>query len=228
MSAAWLLTVLAWVGVVAGVLLLEPHRRISGGFAAAGGGVLFGIALFWLIPEMTEEAGKLAALYAVGGCGLIAGVDRLLAHTGHSPRHGVVAPVLAATAIHSFLDGWSVRALRLLPLVPVGLAMHKVPEGLALGWVTRLATQRRGVAIFICALVEAVTLVGAAIEPIANRSATAAFGANWSIAILAVIAGTFLFFGLHAVLPEWRRASVWTIFSLTLVAMWLVARFSAF
>jgi zinc transporter ZupT len=225
MLPAWLLTVIAWAGAAAGVFLHE--RRLSGTLAAAGGGVLFGVALFWLVPEMAQHAGKAALLYAAIACALIAVLDRILAHTGHSPGHGVLGPVLAATAAHSLLDGWALRALAAVPLtgiaVPLGLALHKFPEGLALGWITRTASRTASWALALCIVVEGVTLIGAAVEPVANRSATAAFGPAWTIAILAIIAGAFLFFGLHAVLPEWRRAGVLTIFLAAVLAVALMA-----
>ena len=49
MTAAWLLTGLAVLGIVIGSLLGQS-RMLSLHFAAAGGGLLSGISLFWLIP----------------------------------------------------------------------------------------------------------------------------------------------------------------------------------
>jgi zinc transporter ZupT len=221
MAVAWLLTVLAWAGIAAGIYLSEP-RRLSSHLAAAGGGLLFGISLFWIVPEMSGTSGMEAAVaLALAACGALALLDRFLVHTGHSPRHGVLAPLFLATAIHSFLDGWSVRALSTHPLanvaVPLGLALHKIPEGLALGWVTRRSVSRTFQAAVACALVEALTVVGAAVQPGANETGSAAFGTWWTVAVLAVIAGSLLFLGLHAVLPNWKKAGVVTAFLGTLL-----------
>ncbi len=226
MAAAWLLTVLAWAGIAAGVLIGEP-RRLSAHLAAAGGGLLFGISLFWIVPEMAERSGVLAAvLLAVAACGALALLDRILLHTGHSPRHGVLGPLLAATAIHSFVDGWSVRALGAQPLanmaVPLGLALHKVPEGLALGWITRRSVTNASRSLMACGAVEALTVIGAAVEPRVNESGSAAFGAWWTAGVLAIIAGSFLFLGLHAVLPNWKKGGVVTAFLGTLFVVGLV------
>ncbi|HSU61015.1 MAG TPA: hypothetical protein VLI55_17025 [Bryobacteraceae bacterium] len=226
MAVAWLLTVLAWAGIAAGILIGEP-RRLSAHLAAAGGGLLFGISLFWIVPDMAEVSGMGAAVVLVfAACGGVLLLDRILLHTGHSPRHGILGPLLAATAIHSFVDGWSLRALGSQPLanvaVPLGLALHKVPEGLALGWVTRRSITNTSRAWIACCAVEALTLVGAAVEPRANESGSALFGPWWTVAVLAIIAGSFLFLGLHAVLPNWKKAGVVTTFLGTLFVVGLV------
>ena len=115
--------------------------------------------------------------------------DRILLHTGHSPGHGILGPPLAATAIHSFIDGWSLRALGSQPLtsitVPLGLGLHKIPEGLALGWVARRSITNASRALIPCVAVEALTVIGAAVEPRANESGNALFGPWWTVAGLA-------------------------------------------
>jgi zinc transporter ZupT len=226
MAVAWLLTLLALGGIVAG-LLLGQSRALSSHLGAAGGGLLFGIALFWVIPEIagTAKWGGAFAL-ALAACGLLAGLDQLLMHTGHSPRHGIIGPLLAAAAVHSFLDGWSVRALSGQPLtnvaVPVGLAFHKVPEGLALGWISRRTLSSHWKAAVAGGSVEFLTVVGAFIEPRANASGAATFGAWWTASVLAVIAGSFLFLGLHALLPNWRRPGVVAAFVVTLLLVGVI------
>jgi zinc transporter ZupT len=212
MALAWMLTLLAFAGIALGVVL-AASARLSDHLSAAGGGLLFGIAVFHIIPEIAGSSGWAAALglSIAAGCGLFA-LDRLLLHTGHSPRQGVMAPLLAAAAAHSFLDGWSVRALALQPLagvaVPLGLALHKVPEGMALGWVARRATTMKFQAVAAAAAVEVMTVVGAWIEPRGNASGAAAFGAPWSAVVLAIIAGGFLVLGIHALLPAHKGRGV--------------------
>jgi len=220
MVAAWLLTVLAWAGIAASVFLGE-RRKLSSHLAAAGGGLLFGISLFWIVPDMARTSGEpTAVLLAFAACGGVLLLDRILLHTGHSPRHGVLGPLLAATAIHSFVDGWSLRAVGSQPLanvaVPLGLALHKIPEGLALGWVTRRSIVNPSRALIACGAVEALTVIGAAVEPRANQSGSALFGPWWTVSVLAIIAGSFLFLGVHAVWPNWKKAGVVTTFLGTL------------
>jgi len=224
-GVACLLTLLALAGVVAGVRLGQVHT-LSTHVAAAGGGLLFGIALFWVVPEMAEISGWTAAcvLPVAAGCAMLL-AEEVLIHSRHSPREGLIAPLLAATAIHSFLDGWSVRALAGQPLasiaVPLGLGLHKVPEGMALGWIARRAISSPTRAALVAGGVELLTVAGALVEPRASESGAVIFGAWWNAGVLAVISGSFLFLGFHALLPSWRRPGVVVVFlaSLTLVGL---------
>lgn len=215
MPAAWALTLLALCGVAVGVSVGQ-RRLLSAHLSAGGGGLLFGIGLFWLMPEIAAGSGwAVAAGFTAAALCIVAALDRTL-HAGHAPRKSILAPLFGATAVHSFFDGWSVRLLTAQTLAgvaaPLGLALHKVPEGLALGWIARRSMKSRGRAFAISAAVELVTLAGAYVEPAANRSGTAAFGNWWTAAVLAVIAGSFLFLGLHAVFPNRRNSAVVGIF----------------
>lgn len=226
MAVAWLLTLLALGGIAVGVLMGQA-RALSAHFGAAGGGLLFGIALFWLAPEMAETVGWFPAFGLVLlACGAMLLLDRILLHAGHSPRQGVIGPLLAATAVHSFLDGWSLRIFSGQALtdvaVPVGLALHKIPEGLALGWITRKSMSSTSKAVAASAAVEFLTVMGAFIEPWANQSGAAAFGAWWTLSVLAVISGSFLFVGVHVLLPSWKRPGVAAVFLACLVLVGII------
>ena len=227
MATAWLLTLLAVAAVVAGVVL--GHGRLfSSQIAAAGGGLLFGIALFWVLPEIAEVSNwSIAIVLALAGCALVAAVDTVLMHAGHSPRSGAIGPLLAATAVHCFLDGWSVRALGGRPMadaaVGIGLALHKAPEGFALGWVLRRAAPQARKAILLGSAVELLTAVAAYIQPKANTSALAALGNGWTAGVFAVIAGSFLYLGFHVVIPERHKRGVVPLFSGALALMAAVA-----
>jgi zinc transporter ZupT len=208
MAAAVLLTGLALVGVAAGVLL---HRGVSNYFALAGGLLLFAIAFVWVIPEISEAWGWPRALLSIAVVvALLAPIDWALTRLGHSPRHhGIVIPLLAATAIHSLLDGWSIRVLASHPLppglVPIGLGLHKIPEGFALGWVLRRALPSHARALSLGALAEMFTILGAVIQPVTDRFGVTHFGINWTPTVLCIIAGAFLFLGGHALLPYFTR-----------------------
>lgn len=221
MTAVVLLTVLAWAGVAIGCGLGQS-RTVSAHLAAAGGGLLFGIAVFWLLPEVAGTTGWAPA----GGCALaVAGalwlLDRWLHRIGHSPSHGFLGPLMAATAVHSFLDGWSVRAVGVQPLasaaVTVGLALHKVPEGLALGWIVRRRTGSPRRAFWLSSAVESVTLLGGLAEPRAEQSGEAAFGPWWTALVLAIVAGSFLFLAMHTLWPERKKAGVAPLFAVGFV-----------
>jgi zinc transporter ZupT len=210
MAAAWLLTLLAWGGVIAG-LFLGQWRKASSPLAMAGGGLLFGIALFLVIPEIAGTLGWVPAFgLALAVCCVLILLDRLLIQGSHSAGE-VVGALLTATAVHSFLDGWSVRALSVQPFasvaVPVGLAVHKVPEGLALGLITRRSMSSISKAIAVSVGVECLTLIGALVEPGVNASGTARFGTWWTAIVLAVVAGSFLFLGFHTFFEKRKNES---------------------
>jgi zinc transporter ZupT len=231
MGVAALLTALAVVGIGAGVSLGQA-RLLSAHVAAAGGGLLLGIALFWLMPEIAEQSGWWWAVGMTLTVGFLVGLaDRVLVHSkehGHGHRF-TIAPVLAATATHSFLDGWSVRALQTLQMegiaAAVGLALHKIPEGMAIGWIARRHIHSPKWAITAAIAAESVTLLGAYVEPSASKSAFAKFGPLWASALLALVSGSFLFLGLHAVLPNRRKASVMAIFAITIAVVASVGLF---
>jgi zinc transporter ZupT len=220
MALAGLLTLLAIAGAWAGVFWGHGSASFSHQLAAAGGGLLFGISLFWLVPEIGETAGApLALLITIAVALALTLLDKLLAHSGQSGHHRVVWPLLLATAIHSLLDGWSVRLLSLQPLtniaVTAGLALHKIPEGAAVGWLTQRSLNRPKSAFILSASIELFTLVGALAEPRLNALGTARFGASWTPAVLSLIAGGFLFLAAHALVPAWKRRHVPAIFLLT-------------
>ncbi len=223
MAVASLLTLLATIGVIAGVLLGES-QKVSCYLASAGGGLLFGISLFWLIPEIAAASGWLpASALTLAACLSLALIDRLFIHSTHGRGRAALAPILTATAVHSFLDGWSVRAIQSLQMAsitaPLGLALHKIPEGVAIGWIARQSIGSAGKAAVAAIAVELVTLAGAFVEPYASRSGSAAFGAWWTSAVIAIVSGSFLFFGAHAILPNWRRPGVLLVFAATLLVV---------
>ncbi|MFL6450364.1 MAG: hypothetical protein ACJ746_22190 [Bryobacteraceae bacterium] len=220
MLIAALLTLLACVGAALGVLL-GKSRILSAHLEAAGSGLLCGIALFWLLPETAQISGWGTALALTAGFGAaLALLDHFLIHEGWAKQENIVRPLLIATAIHSFLDGWSLRATATNSLtavaVPLGLGLHKIPEGLALGWVVRRGLGSTSKALLAGLIVESLTLVGALLEPRADQTGIAKFGVFWIAAVLAVIGGSFLFLAIHTVAPERRRIGVMAIFFTTL------------
>jgi len=211
MAAVWLLTFLALGGVAVGLFLGQWYKA-SSQLAAVGGGLLFFIALFLVIPEIARRLGWIPALAsAVAVCCGLTFLHRLLTHGRHTARE-VIGALLLATAIHSFLDGWSVRALSVQPFasvaVPFGLALHKVPEGFALGLITRRSISSNSKAFAVSAGVEGLTLIGGMVEPRVDQSGTARFGECWTAIVLAIVAGSFLFLGYHTFLESRRNSEI--------------------
>jgi zinc transporter ZupT len=191
------------------------HTRV---LIPLSGGLLIGVAAFGLIPELVLDIGWLRGLLLVAfGYGLLKGLDRFAfsvcpscahdhSHEGCAePLHGFAGPLLAATAIHAFVDGWGLVAVRIGthtpgagPAFATALLLHKIPEGLALGTILRASVHRAWKAFALCAVVELSTVVGGAtgfwLTP-----------ADWVSYPLAIAGGTFLFLGVHAVDSDWKR-----------------------
>jgi zinc transporter ZupT len=213
-----LATLVAIVSAAAGVALLGTGRHTRM-LIPLSGGLLIGVAAFGLIPEMVLDIGWLPGLTLVAfGYAMLKALDRFAfsvcpscAHDHHQhescaePLHGFAGPLLAATTIHAFIDGWGLVAVEAGTRTPgagtafaMALLLHKIPEGLALGTILRASVDSAWSAFALCAAVELSTVAGGAtglwLTP-----------ANWVSYPLAIAGGTFLFLGVHAVHSDWKR-----------------------
>jgi zinc transporter ZupT len=172
------------------------------------GALLAAVALFALIPETASGIGwPVALLSAAGGYLLLEIFDRmgLPVCPSCSHSHGFSGPLVAATAIHAFVDGWGMMAVRSSSTGHVSTAilgvllLHKIPEGLALGTILRMSAGKAGRAAALAVLAEAPTLLG---------GVAGLWGAqtSWVDYPLALAGGAYLFLGLHAVIAWIRPA----------------------
>ncbi len=219
MAAPVLATLVGFGGAALGLELtaLRRRARLVLPFSA---GVLLGVALFGLLPELGLELGWPVSIALCGaGYGLLFVVNRYVysvcptcAHNHDHSRcstelHGFAAPLITAAAIHSFLDGWSIGTVQLaVPLglrvaVPLAVALHKVPEGIALGGLMRATMRSRSAALAWCAVAEGATLLGGA----AGLLFAPKLGAVWITYPLGITAGWLAYLGFHAVHEEWKR-----------------------
>jgi zinc transporter ZupT len=218
-TAPALATAVGLAGAALGLWLtgLRRRARMVVPFSA---GVLIGVALFGLLPELAVEISwPVSLLLFAAGYGLLVAVNRFVyalcptcAHDhDHNSclqeLHGLGAPLIAAAAIHSFLDGWSIATVQLtVPLglrvaVPVAIALHKVPEGIALGGILRAAVKRRATALGWATLAEGATLVGGVLGLVLAPR----LGTRWITYPLGITAGWLFYLGYHAVHEEWKR-----------------------
>lgn len=219
MGIAVLATAAAVAGALAGLFLRGAGRgtRVIVPFA---GGLLVGIAVFGLFPELVVEIGWVRglALFASGYL-LLLGINRFLFPVCPScshdhdhdvcaaALHGFAGPLLSAAVIHSALDGWSIvtaqwaapAGVRLT--LPLAVVLHKVPEGIALGAILRAALPSRATAFAWCVLAEGATLLGGA----AGLQLAPLMGQAWLSYPLAIAGGFFFYLGFHAVHGEWKR-----------------------
>ena len=121
--------------------------------------------------------------------------------------HGFAVPLIAAAAVHSFLDGWSIATAQIaVPLgirvaVPLAIALHKAPEGIALGGVLRASMHSRAGAFGWCAVAQGATLLGGAL----GLAMAPRLGSQWITYPLGLAGGWLAYLGYHAVHKEWRR-----------------------
>jgi zinc transporter ZupT len=188
-------------------------------------GVLLGVAIFGLLPELALEAGWATSLALFGlGYGALMAFDRLIypvcptcTHHHHHDEpdpaelHGFALPLVLAAALHSFLDGWSVGLVQSGPqhaasmglwlAVPLAVTLHKIPEGIALGGILRVASGTRRQALVACFFAEGCTILGG----ILGLLMTPALGASWILYPLGLTAGWIFYLGFHAVHEEWKH-----------------------
>ena len=209
----------AVVGVLAGIRLAGMHE-VSRVLVAFSGGVLLGVAGFWIIPEIAEHTGWMVALAgAAGGFSLMWVIDRYVhaicpscshdhVHEDCVNRlHGFAAPLLIASGLHSFFDGWGLAVAQtqgfegVRTALLIGISIHKLPEAMAMGVLLLAATGKRVEAALGAIAAQAMLLVGGAIAVfVAGR-----IGFAWSAILLAIAAGAFAYLGYHAVEGEYRR-----------------------
>jgi zinc transporter ZupT len=206
-------------GAALGIWLTGLRNRL-GAVVPFSAGVLIGVALFGLLPELAEDSGwTLTLALCAGGYGLLLAINRYAypicptCARDHdhgacgTELHGFAAPLIVAAALHSFLDGWSVAVVQhaaplgLRVAVPVAIALHKLPEGIALGGVMRAAVPSRTVALLWCLLAEGATLAGGALA----LGLAPHLGSVWTIYPLGLTAGWLVYLGYHAVHEEWKR-----------------------
>ena len=207
-------------------------------------GVLLGVAVFGLLPELARQSGWPATLLLFGsGYGLLIAVDRLIYPVcptcSHSHEHGACAdelhgfavPLVAAAAIHSFFDGWSMALAQAVdtsaatPLglglaVPLAVTLHKIPEGIALGGILRAAvrsgkTGARMRAVSGCVLAEGCTIIGGA----SGLALAPRLHAGWMVYPLGLTAGWIFYLGFHAVHEEWKRLGAAPAFASALTGL---------
>ncbi len=219
LTPALIVFAIAVVGVFIGISLSAIHS-ISRGLVAFGGGVLVGVAAFWVLPELAVFFGWPGALAWVSA-GFVALwlTDRYVypvcpscSHTHDHDQcstrlHGFAAPVLMVAAFHSFLDGWILSAsgqdssTALAAGVLLGIAAHKLPEGMALGIIVRASMHHGQSAFWTSILAEGATVAGAVVA----LMLAPLLGTQWAHAMLALAAGSFLYLGYHAVHSEYKR-----------------------
>jgi len=213
-----LVFIVAVAGVVGGTRLAEVPK-LSHKVLATSGALLIAMSLLWVIPEAARHQGWLVAvIWVAAGFGIFWVIDHFVypicptcSHTHDHDHcsarlHGFAGPLLIAIGVHSFLDGWGLAAseqgsefVRVAFLLGIGL--HKLPEGLALGAIVRASMASHWKSLMACIIAEAMTLAGGAV----GLGVVARIDVTWVGVVLAAAAGTFIYLGYHAIEGELHR-----------------------
>jgi zinc transporter ZupT len=191
-----LAALLAIICGVVSIALAAGRRKVL--LVRISGALLAGVALFGLLPELIHESGWWQTVpLAVVGYGVLMALDRRGHAVCPSCSHGqaFAGSLVAATAVHAFVDGWGLVASRgqgsVSGVIALAILLHKAPEGLALGAMLRASSSSVPMAVGLCFVAELPTILGGAaglwITP-----------PGWTSYLLSLVAGTFLFLGLHA------------------------------
>jgi zinc transporter ZupT len=213
------LFLLTLAGAFAGVRLAEIPS-ISRRVLPFSGGLLVGIALFWILPEIAARYSWVSgAAGLVAGCALLWLIDRYVysvcptcSHTHHhqdcrQSLHGFATPLLIAAGLHSFFDGWSLAVSRqkgfenLKLAFLVGIGVHKLPEGLALGALLIAALGVEWRAMLGAAAAQSMMLAGGLVAVLLADQ----LSPKLTVAFLSAAAGAFVYLGYHAVDSEYQQ-----------------------
>jgi zinc transporter ZupT len=197
----------AFFAVFSGIAsILVSRGQRSRALIPVSGVLLVCVAVFGLMPELIAAVGWLRTL-ALAGTGYA--ILAILDHRGYavcpSCSHGekFAGSLVAATAVHAFVDGWGMAATERDAAVGSAIAaailLHKIPEGIALGAMLKASSASNGAALALLVGAELPTVLGG----FAGLRSAPGLWLNYP---LALAGGTFIFLGLHAV-SGWVRTA---------------------
>jgi zinc transporter ZupT len=189
-------------------------------------GVLLGVSVFWILPEIAEDRGWTVTLALVVPLVLVlALIDRYVypicpfclgnlhaqeqtCHSHAFTRRAVAIgwPLLIVGCVHCFLDGWAIGLARVgaaassaAAAISYGVIVHKLPESVAIGIVAARLTSTRLHAMAMVGLIQLSMLAGGVF------SFVSAYRDIASLELFSIPACAFLIlFGFLALEDEWR------------------------
>ena len=200
-------------------IFASSTERMRSEVVAISGGILCGVALVWMLPEMGQISGwNYAGLALVGCLGMLFLVDRFVfpvcpccTHTDHhrpssQTQMNVLLPLVTGICLHNFLDGWSTQ-LASATTGSLGIGMlvgnlvHKAPESVVLGLLLHSVTQKPIKAAGWAVFASVFLVIGGA----AQRYTTSFHSQALFMGSLAFAAAGFLFVGIHMSSAECAR-----------------------
>lgn len=206
------------------------HKKLCS-LISFSAGALLGAALFVLIPESAENLAAIEIIIGVlSGYLLFWFISKYFSHVcpACSASHfdektthkfsEIVLTLITALSIHSLLDGMALSTGNNIhsqnESILAAILTHKFPEGLALAALMFSSSYPKQKIIIYVTLVESTTVIGTIIGTYLFQSGISPVITS---AIMAHIAGGFIFLSLHAVLGEMlKNHTRLVIFSLSL------------
>lgn len=195
------ITCVAAIGACAGVLTsgAGSFRHL----VPFSSGLLLGMAMFLLLPEAFATSRPLLVLALCAfGCAVFALIEGIL-HNSLPARYVTsvsLVPLLLAISLHSMLDGWNIATAlqfsdrNVIWAFLAGMSLHKLTGGFAIGAVILSAVGHRERAVLWAVACECMTAVGAVVQFVLRTR----MGDQWTIWLLAMTGGSFLYLGYHA------------------------------
>jgi zinc transporter ZupT len=196
------------IGTLAGIHVMQS-AHLSRKITAVSSGILLGVGLFWILPDIAQSAGithaflsvavAVAALYAVDR--FIYPVCPCCSRYGHSHCNRTaqaLLPLVIAIGAHNLFDGWTAGVAAhsgnmLRSGIAAGFIAHKIPEGLVFGMMLRSASRNRSALLWSAFFTGSCILAGAAM----HDGLTLLPSSIVVTLSMAIACASFVFFGLH-------------------------------
>jgi zinc transporter ZupT len=204
------------IGTLAGIHVMQS-AQLSRKITAVSSGVMLGVGLFWILPDITQSAGILHAFLSVTvAITALFGVDRYIypvcpccSHLAHSTCQRLpdaLLPLVIAIGVHNLFDGWTAgialhSAGMLRSGIVMGLIAHKIPEGLIFGMMLRATSSKRNV-LLPSALITGLCILAGYNMYGEMKLVQASLLVTLSMAIACA---SFVFVGLHSFQLQRRR-----------------------
>lgn len=214
-----MLTCIALVGVLTAVVLTGVSKEYLGRLIFLATGALLAVTLIDILPDAKELLSWSSfILFSGAGFLILVLIRQFIFHVCPACAYDQIGdePVIAdratlilmavALAIHCSLDGLAIAAGLRLPYneglgMLIGLGIHKLPEGLALGLMLLGSGYNRTVSICWALAIELMTLVGGVIGlAVLNNINPVEFGS-----IFGFVGGGFLYLVLSVTFGELRN-----------------------
>lgn len=157
------------LGAFLGVTMNKPSRKFLGNIIGFASGLMLSIVVFELIPEATEKTGFFGVLlFLILGIIIVVIIDKMsyLSSSVNSEYTKVAFMVAMGIMLHNFPEGLImgfgfVNGESLGLKMSVIIAIHDVPEGLAVAAPLMLSGAKSGKILFYAFLTALPTAIGA-------------------------------------------------------------------